>query len=185
MFRVFAFQALPGWVIERMSPLRDGFLALGFRDLVCYTRNSTRTNFSCVLQSPDHETNISIWVAQWQGLMYWLILLQGWPAFRRNWRAEARYGLTAEFPEGRRFETSPVEILAKGAVPGQMEFLIVSEGSSLDEAVRRHGEAARAFAAKHGLNILRVTTEESFFEMERALMARVARKLRGDVAAAS
>ena len=185
MFRVFAFPELPDWVVERISPLRDGFLALGFRDLVCYTRNSSRTNFSCVLQSPDHETNVSIWVSQYDGLMYWLILLQGWRVFRRNWRAEARYGVTTEFPDGRRFETSPVEILANASVPGQMEFLIVPEGSGLDQVVRRHGEAARAFAAKYGLDVLRVTTEEDFFDMERALMARVARKLRGDIAAAS
>jgi hypothetical protein len=177
-FKVFTFSDLPGWVIQRMSPLRDECLSLGFRDLVCYTRNSTRTNFSCVLQSPDHEINAVIWVSQYRGLMYLLILLQGWRAFRRNVLAEARYGLTTEFPDARRFETSPVEILARAEMPGDLEFLIVSEKISLGEAVQRHREAAREFAGKNDLDVLRVTTQEGFFDMERALMARMARKLR-------
>jgi hypothetical protein len=181
-FSVLAFSELPRWVVARMSPLRDGFLALGFRDFVCYTRRSTRTNFSCVLQSPDHDTNVFIWVAQNGGLMYWLMLLNSWRVFIRNARAEARYSLTTEFPEARRFDTTPIEILANATVPGQLEFLIVPERTSLEEAVRRHDEAARAFAAKHGLEVLRVTTQEAFFDLERTLMARTARKLRRGLA---
>src|SRR5437763_7955843 len=183
-FHVLAFRDLPAWVLRRISPLRDRFLALGFRDLVCYTRNSTRTNFSCVLQTADHEVNAVIWVAQHRGLMYLLIVLQGWRVFRRNLLAEARYGLTTEFPDGRRFETSPVD-LSQATVPGQAEFLTVSEKASLAEALRQHRDAARAFAARYRLDVLRVSTQDDFFNVERALMARVARKLRGDPGSAS
>jgi hypothetical protein len=177
-FRVFEFTQLPPWVQGRLAGLRERFLALGFRELVTYTRLSQRTNYTVVLRSDDGETLVSVWVARYHGLMRWLVILNGWATFRRELAAEARYCLSTEFSATRRFGTSPVEILAKAEVGGEMEFLIVPEEASLAEVVQRHSARARDFAARIGAEPLRVTTEGQFFEVERGIAARMARKLR-------
>ncbi len=117
--------------------------------------------------------------------MRWLMLLNGWKVFRRELRVEARYALTTEFPLGRRFETTPVEILKKAEVVGELEFLIVPESASPEDVLAQHQVEARAFAGRSRCELVPVATEAHFFEIETIQAARAARKLRGSLAGAA
>jgi hypothetical protein len=99
-------------------------------------------------------------------------------AFQRELGASPRYGLITEYPGLRRFETSPVEILANMTVAGELEFLIVPESTSLAEAAQRHEAGAHAFAARTNLEALAVETAEQLFEIQRGFMARMAVRVR-------
>jgi hypothetical protein len=177
-FDVFTFDALPPAVARKLAPLRAGFLALGFRDLVSYSRRGPRTNHTTVLLSADGRTAAHVWLARHQGTMLWLTVLAGWRAFQRELAASPRYGLITEYPGLRRFETSPVEILATMTVAGELEFLVVSESTPLAEAAQHHEAGARAFAARTNLEALPVETAEQLFEIQRGIMARMAVRLR-------
>lgn len=56
-FTTLAFAELPRWVRRRFEKLRGRWAALGFRDLVIYTRKSERVNYTCVLATPDGATS--------------------------------------------------------------------------------------------------------------------------------
>ena len=75
-------------------------------------------------------------------------------------------------------ETSPVELLAKGHVAGETEFVIVPSTMPLTEVKERHVVAARDFAARCGADPLAITSVAQFLESERALIVRTADKLR-------
>jgi hypothetical protein len=165
-FDVVPFADLPRHVATKLQPLRDGFLSLGARELVTYSRRSPRSNYTTALVLRDGDVIVNIWWARSRGAARWLTLLAGWRAFRRELFAEARYSIVTQFPELRRFQTSPVEIMANVAAAGQLEFLIVPESMPLDEALRRHEEAARGFATRASLPPLAVTTVAQFFEIQ-------------------
>jgi len=180
-FRTMAFAELPRWVGLRLANLRDQFLALGFRELVNYTWESDHLNYTCVLVSPDGSTHAAVWVSRHYGLMRWMSVFAGWPALKRELLVAPRYGLITDLPELRRFETSPVEILAKSQVDGEMEFLIVPAATPLAEVMDRHRAAAGAFAARYGAAPILITTAEQLFDCERALTMRMAQKMRRDL----
>jgi hypothetical protein len=180
-FDVFAFEQLPADVGRKLGPRRAELIALGFRELVSYTWRSTRANYSTVLVSPDGRSLATVWIASHEGLMLWLTVLNGWRAFRRELLAVPRYALITEFPELRRFETSPVELLASLTNAGHLEFLIVDESTTVAEALRKHEHAAREFAARTGLVALAVETAEHYFDLERGHMARMAARVRQSV----
>jgi hypothetical protein len=104
--------------------------------------------------------------------------LLGWSTFKKELLASPRYGLTTHFPGARMFETSPVELLAKGHVSGELEFVIVPETMPLAEVKERHEAGARAFAAQRDLEPVRITSVEALLDCQRALVARIAAKLR-------
>ena len=75
-FDVFTFDALPAAVGRKLAPLRAGFLGLGFRDLVSYSRRGPRTNHTTVLVSTDGRMAAHVWLARHEGVMLWLTLLR-------------------------------------------------------------------------------------------------------------
>ncbi len=180
------FAELPGWVRRRLSGWRDQFIALGFSELTNYTRRSQRVNYTCVFVSPDGLTLANAWVARSKGLMLWLIAPQfGWAAFKNELLALPRVGLTTLYPGARMIETSPVELLAKSHVAGELEFVIVPPTMPLVEVKERHAVAVRDFATRCVASPLRITSVEQFLDSERAMEARMAEKLRRQIASQS
>jgi len=181
-FRTMGFAELPRWVGLRLTNLRDQFLALGFRELVNYTWESDHLNYTCVLVSPVGSSCAAVWVSRHYGLSRWMSVFLGWPALKRELLVAPRYGLITDLPGARRFETSPVEILAKSQVDGEVEFLTVPASMTLAQVIERHAAAARAFAARCGAKPILITTAEQLFDCERALSARIAKKIQRDLA---
>jgi len=182
-FTTMPFGELPGWARQRLAGLREQFLALGFVELTNYTRHSPRTNYTCVLIAPDGTTSANVWVARNREFALWLVLpMLGWSAFKNELLAAPRYGLMTHFPDGRVLETSPVEILAKSQVAGEMEFVIVPHSMPLAEVTARHEAAVQAFATEKALAPVSITSAEGFLTCERELAARMAAKLRRDLA---
>jgi hypothetical protein len=178
-FTTMAFADLPAWVSAKLAHLRSELIGLGFRELVNFTRASQRLNYTCVLVADDGEVVAHVWVGRSKGLLSLLnAALLGWPALRRHLRVAPRYGLITSFSEARRVETSPVEILARSHVAGSKEFATVPEAMPLAEALAKHRAFAREFAGRQGTAPVRVTTQEQFFDTERAVMAWMAEKLR-------
>jgi len=185
-FTTMEFGELPGWVRARLAGLRDQFIALGFSELTNYTRQSPRVNYSCVLVAPDGVTLATAWVARSRGLVLWMAApVLGWSAFKNELLASPRFGFTTHFPDARQIETSPVEILAKSHVAGELEFVIVPPTMPLAEVKQRHVAAAQAFAARCGAVPLTITNVEQFLDCERALTVRLANKLRREIARAA
>jgi hypothetical protein len=178
-FTTMTFAELPPWVSAKLAHLRSELIGLGFRELVSYTRASERLNYTCVLVADDGEVVAHVWVARSKGLLFLLTAATlGRAALVRELRVAPRYGLITSFSDARRVETSPVEILARSHVAGQQEYATVPETMPLAEALAKHRALARDFAAKQGAAPVRVTTEQQFFDTERALMIRLAEKLR-------
>jgi hypothetical protein len=182
-FTTMAFAELPAWVRERLAGVRDQFAALGFNDLTTYTQHTSRLNYNCVFVSPDGLTQATTWVARKKGLTLWAAApFMGWSAFKNELLALPRFGFTARFPDGRLLETSPVEILAKGHVAGETEFVLVPPGLPMGEVKERHEAAVRAFAARRGVEPVRITTVDAFLDCERALSVRIAERVRRETA---
>jgi len=185
-FTTMAFAELPAWVRRKLSGWRDQFIALGFTELTSYTRRSPRENYTCVFVSPDGLTLANAWVARSKGLLLWVVgPMLGWSAFRNELLALARVGLTTHFPGARMIETSPVELLAKGHVAGELEFVIVPPTMPLAEINERHAVAAQDFAARCGAAPLRIASVQDFLDSERALVVRMADRLRRQIASHS
>jgi hypothetical protein len=182
VFHVIARADLPPWVARKLGPLENQFTALGFRGLVIYRRESPRLNYSSILVSPDGHVVVHLWVARQVGISNWVLLFAAWRSFIRNILASARYGIVSNYRDGRRFQTSPVEILANGTVPGEREFLTVTPHTSPADACRLHAAAARAFATRGSLEPVFITTEHEFFEIERALCVKLGARLRARLA---
>jgi hypothetical protein len=180
-FSVVPFAELPAWAWRRLAPLQSQFVALGFRELVAYRRNSPRVNWSSILVSDDGCVFVHLWVARRRGLMLWLLLLRGWRVFLRDLLASGRYSLVCLYEGERRFVTSPVEILENASVAGEREYVKTPSGSSFADARRFHDAGAAAFASRGHLVPVVVTTEEEFFGHERLLCAQVAARLRARV----
>lgn len=165
-FDVIPFTDLPRHVARKLQPLRDQFLSLGARELLTYSRRSPRSNYTTVLTLRDGDVVVNIWWARSKGAARWLTVLAGWRAFRRELFTEARYSIVTQFAELRRFQTSPVEVMASLAAAGQLEFLIVSESMPVEEALQRHEDGARGFATRVSLPPLAVTTAAQFLEIQ-------------------
>src|SRR5262245_24628646 len=183
-FTTMDFAELPGWVRRKLGGLRDQFIALGFSELTSYTRHSPRLNYTCVFVSPDGLTLAEAWVARSKGLMLWFVTpLFGWKAFTNELLASARFGFTTRFPDGRMIETSPVELLAKSHVAGELEFVIVPPTMPVAEVKERHAIAAQSFADRCAARPLAINDVEQFLDCERALGIRLAKPLRRQMAA--
>lgn len=137
-------------LLGEFAGLRSTCTALGFRELVVYTRRSERQNYTCMLVTPDGLTLAHVWVGRSYGVQRAVSMLMSWPAFKRELFAAPRYSLTTEFSGTRRFDTTMVEFLARSQVDGEIEFLIVPPEMPLAEVVERHRAGAQAFAAKVG-----------------------------------
>ncbi len=177
-FSVVPFADRPAWAWRRLAPLQSQFVALGFRELVDYRRNSPRVNWSSILVSEDGHVVVHLWVARRRGLMLWALLLQGRASSREISLASGRYSLLSLYEGERRFVTSPVEILENATVPGEREYVKTPPGSSFSDARRFHDAGAAAFASRGRLGTVAVTTEEEFFGHERLLCAQIAARLR-------
>jgi hypothetical protein len=181
-FTTMEFAELPHWVRERLAGLRDQFAALGFKELTNYTHHSSRMNYTCVFVSPDGLTQATAWVAGSRGLAIWVgAPFIGWAAFKNELLALPRFGLMTRFPDGRLFETSPVQLLATGHVAGETEIVIVPPGLPMGEVKERHDAAARAVAALWGTAPIAITSVEQFLDCERALSARLGNRLRQQI----
>lgn len=178
-FTTMAFGELPDWVAQRLAGLRDQFIALGFREIATYTRKSRRLNYTCTLVAPDEATTLGIWIGRSRGLMLWVVgPLLGWSAFKQELLASPRFGLTTHFPGARLFETTPVGVLARAHVDGQMEFSVVPETMAFTEMIERHREGMQAFAAKCGAQPIRIAGVKDLLECERDLSIRLAENVK-------
>jgi hypothetical protein len=111
--------------------------------------------------------------------MLWVVTpAMGWSAFKNELFASPRYGLMTHFPDARMVETSPVELLAKSHVAGEMEFVIVPPTMPLAEVRERRAAATQALAARCGAGALPITSVQQFLDCERAVAVRLANKLR-------
>jgi hypothetical protein len=173
------FGELPDWVGQKLAGLREEFLALGFRELTTYTRNSPRLNYTCALLAPDCVSVASIWVARSHGVTLWVVTpLRDWSAFKNDLDALPRYGLMTRFPDGRFVETTHVEILARGHVVGKSEFLIVPRTMALAEVRALHATAVQDFAAREAVEPIQITDAKQFLDLTRAMILRLANKFR-------
>ena len=180
------FAELPGWVRPKLSGLRDQFIKLGFSELTNYTRQSPSVNYTCVFVSPDGLTLANAWVTRVKGLMFWVGgPMMGWAAFRNELFASPRVGLTTHFPDARLIETSPVALLAKSHVAGELEFVIVPPTMPLAELKERHAVAAQDFAARCSVTPVPITTVQQFLDSERAMVMRMCDRLRRRIASQS
>ena len=178
-FTTMAFGELPAWVARRLAGLRDKFIALGFREITNYTRTSRRLNYTCVLVAPDGATTVEIWAARSRGVMLWVVTpLLGWSTFKQELLVSPRFGLVTHFPGARLFETTPVGVLARAHVDGQMEFSVVPETMPFTEMIERHREGMQAFAAKSGAQPIRIAAVKDLLECERDLSMRVAENVK-------
>ena len=181
-FTTMDFAELPDWVRRRLAGLRDQFIALGFTELTCFRRHSPRLNYTCVLVSPDGLTLANVWVARTKGLMWMAVFAVGLSAFKNDLLALPRFGMTTHFPDVRMVETSPVELLAKSHVAGELEFVIVPPTMPLAAIRERHEAAAQEFARRCGAGPVSITTVEQFLASERAMIIRMAERLRRKIA---
>jgi len=182
-FTTMDFAELPDWVRRRLTGLRDQFIALGFTELTCYRRHSPRLNYTCLFVSPDGLTLASAWIARARGLMLWLVVPAfGWSAFKNELLALPRFGLTTHFPDARMIETTPTELPAKSHVAGELEFVIVPPTMPLAAIRERHEAAAQEFARRCGAGPVSITTVEQFLASERAMIIRMAERLRRKIA---
>ncbi len=180
-YRTLVFAELPTWVQGRLSGLRAAVAELAFRELLVYSRRSQRTNYSLISVSADGEVVVHLWVARYHGLMGLMMLLHGWKVFKRHMFATARWSMVTNFSGARRFHTTAVEMLANAQVTGEREFLIVPPSTTLAAALPLHRAGARRFADQIGREPLSVTTPEQFLEIERAVGAVLARRVRQSI----
>ena len=164
---------LPRWIDRKLTPLRAQFVGLGFRELLSFSRESQRMNYSSVLVSADGLLCVHVWVARSSGLMRWLMLLHSWRAFARNMLALPRFAVITHFDGFRHYASSPVEL---GTVnePGEMEFFTLPPGTSPAEALQLHEPGARTFMSRWDAKPVSLTSEQTFLEIERAHCAQIA-----------
>jgi hypothetical protein len=179
----FAEGAMPAWVEAKLAPLRARFSALGFRQLVSYTRESQRLNYTIVLVSERDHTSVHLWVARYSGVMRWLTFLHSWRSFVGDMLVVPRWSLQTYYDGDRRYESTPVD-LSSMSVPGLTEHVQLPEDMSASDALREHASGAKAFSLRTGAVPFALTSVEQFLETERVLCGQVADRLQQTVASA-
>lgn len=178
-FRTMPFEALPPRMIKKFARMREELLAMGFRELTTYeVAPSRRTTYCVLLRSGTGDVVVELWAARLRGLGLIGPALSGYRAFKREILMSPRYAFITYFPETRRVETTPVELLKQAEVLGDEEYVIVSESTSFGDALGLHSEGVRKFIAKTGQNPLLIRTEEDALREQRAQSVKVAMKLR-------